>query len=231
MPSLDQLTALGYSVGVASGSTAAEQEALAAARDLAAPERIETDVQTIADKAALDATALAVQRGIDAAQIPGAVSEAVARITQAALETITVARNENVAFHERALAIAKTMPTTYVVNGPGFQNLYVDIDDATGNPTADSTEMVAALLDPDAHRERLFQHNLGSHPKPEIAAEIFGYVQDLREKGWTVAAEIAEGATNPKAVIAAAGQPETIADTVAKLRDAAEKLPDLNPPA
>lgn len=228
MPSLADLAALGYDVQVASGSVATEQAALDEARGLATPERIEADVQEIADKAALDATAVAVARGIAAAKIPAAVSEAVARITAAALEAITAARNDTVAFHERALEIAKGMPTTYVVSGPGFTNLYVDVNDATGEPAGEQTaELVASLLNPDAHRERLFQHNLTTHPKPEIAAEIFEHVTELRGKGWTVAAEIAEGATNPKAVIAADGQPETIADTVAKLRDAAAKLPDL----
>lgn len=227
MPSLDDLQALGYTVGVASGSTAVEEEALAAARDLAAPERIEADAQVIADKAALDATALAVARGITAAKIPAAVSEAVARITTLALDHITIARSEAVSFHERALEIAKGMPTTYVVRGPGITNLYLTIDDATGEPTPESVPIVASLVDPDAHRERLFQHNLGTHPKPEVAAEILARVFELRGKGWTVAAEIAEGATNPKAVIAADGQPETVADTVAKLRDAAARLPDL----
>lgn len=227
MPSLDALAALGYDVQIASGSVIAEQDALTAAQVLAAPERIEADVQAIADKAALDATALAVARGIAAAKIPAAVSEAVARITTLALDHITVARSEAVSFHERALEIAKGMPTTYVVSGPGVTTVYLDIDDATGEPTAESAPMVASLLDPDAHRERLFQHNLGSHPKPEIAAEIFACVTELRAHGWAVAAEIAEGATNPTAVIAAEGQPETVTDTVAKLRGAAATLPDL----
>lgn len=227
MATLDDLAALGYDAQIASGCTATEQTALDEARALAAPDRIEADAQAIADKAALDATALAVARGITAAKIPAAVSEAVARITALALDHITIARSEAVSFHERALEIAKGMPTTYVISGPGVTNVYIDIDDATGEPTAESAEIVASLLDPDAHRERLFQHNLGTHPKPEVAAEILARVFELRGKGWTVAAEIAEGATNPKAVIAADGQPETVADTVAKLRDAAARLPDL----
>lgn len=224
MNAVERLRALGYEVAIASGSVQTEEDALAAVRALATPERIEADVQVIADKAALDAAALAVARG---GASPQAIAETVARITQLALETITVTRNETVEFHERALEIAKAMPTTYAFSGPGIFNGYFEIDDATGEPPPEHADAFRSLLDPDAHRERLFQHNLGSHPKPEVAAEIFTHVTGLRGKGWTVAAEIAAGATNPKTRIAAVGQTETLTDTVAKLRDAAEKLPDL----
>lgn len=222
MSCLDKLRALGYyEIAIASGSVQTEEDALTAAQALAAPERIETDVQTIADKAAIDAAALAVARG---GASPQAIAETVARITQLALETITVARNDTVAFHERALEIAKAMPTTYVVSGPGFTTLYFDVDDATGEPTEACAELVGSLLNPDLHAARLFHHRTDRLPNGE---EIRGYVDRLREKGWTVTPEIEEGATNPKATISAEGHPEKLLDTVAKLRDAAETLPDL----
>jgi len=161
-------------------------------------------------------------------QIEGsrAVAEAVARITAAALETITVARSETVAFHERALEIAKAMPTTYVVSGPGVTTVYLDIDDATGEPVPESAEMVASLLNPDAHRERLFQDRLS---RQEKGAEIFGYVTELREKGWTVKAQIQEDGTGIQAIITATGQTETVATTLAQLRTAATSAVDLTP--
>lgn len=223
MTFVEELIAAGYNVEVASGSTEVEQAALAEARAVATPERIETDVQAIADQAALDATALAVQRGIQAAKIPAAVSEAVSRITALALEQITVARSDQVAFHERALVIAKAMPTTYVVNGPGFENLYVDVDDATGEPTAESAGVGASLRDPELTRERFeWDARFPDHPD---SPELIEHVQRLRGCGHKVKPTISEGGAGFTIEITEDGKAATvIADDLERLRAKVEEV-------
>lgn len=208
MTFVEEMIAAGYDVGVASGSVKTEEDALAAARDLAAPTQIEADVQTIADQAAADAAAVAVARGIPAEKIPDAVSEAVARITKAALEAITVARNEQVAFHERALQIATVAPTTYVVSGPGFTNLYVEVDDATGEPVEAQAEAWARIRDPEQIRETWeYQARLADHPDGDAIAAS---VSMLRGCGCEVKPTIAEGGTGFTVEIVEGGKPAAV---------------------
>lgn len=228
MSFVEEMIAAGYEVGIASGCVKTEQNALAAARELATPERIEQDVQVIADKAAADATAIAVARGITAAQIPGAVSEAVARITQAALETITVHRSETVQFHERALEISKGMPTTYVISGPGFMNLYVQVDDATGEPT--EPEAWARMRDPEQIRETWeYQARLADHPDAEA---IVRSVNQLRGSGCEVKPTIAEGGAGFTIEIVEDGKPATvITDDLEQLRAKAAEVEAASTPA
>lgn len=226
-----ELEALGYTVQVARGDVTVEEQALADAVALAAADRIEADVQAIADKAAIDARAVAVQRGIAAANIPGAVAEAVARITAAALETITAARQDTVAFHTRAVEIARSMPTTYVVSGHGIESLYVNVDDDSGDGAdADDRAVIASVLEPGAHKWRRFFKIIVDR-RPDRADEILGALRIIRDgKGYDLDPGVQDDGTGLQIRVLnpADGTVAATITTLAQLAAAARDLPDLN---
>lgn len=227
---IGELRAAGYEVGIASGCVKTEESALSEAEGLAAPERIEADVQEIANKAAIDAQALAATRGIRNGDRPRAIAEAVTRVTAQALEAITTARSDRVAFHERAVEIAKSMPTTLVVSGPGFTNLYVNVDDATGEGADESSDdVLRSLRDPALVSER-FKWTARLEGRDD-ETELVQRVNELRGKGYTVQPEIGDDGKTIRVRILDGDGVETVAASALKLRDAAETLPDLATPA
>lgn len=153
--------ALGYEVGFAHGSVATEEDALAAAQENASPLKIADEVRTFSAEIAVAAAHEAEMRVALGKMSKEEVAEFVrgeaTRAAELALEAISTARADAVSFHERALAIAKGMPDVFVVSGPGVTSLYVACaPDGTGADEA-AQELLDALCDPGAHRERTNQ--------------------------------------------------------------------------
>jgi hypothetical protein len=150
---LKKLTALGYDVGIAHGGVAVEEDALADAQAQAAPGQITADAAEITTRTLADLQA--------ANKLPTNEkehAELIAQISASALKGVKHGRDEAVKFHERAVAIATGMPTTYVVSGHGIDAMYFSLDDATGNgATPNDVEIVKSLLDEKAHTERVKQ--------------------------------------------------------------------------
>lgn len=143
---------LGYTVGFAHGSVEAEERALAAAKrdahgDVLAEQAAAVTTQTIADLAA-------------AGRIPDSNADRqylATRIAEAALDQLTVRATGRIAIHEKAVQAAREMPDVFVISGPGVTNLYVACkDDGSGWDDA-AQEILDALTDPDAHKERVKQ--------------------------------------------------------------------------
>lgn len=151
MATIADLLALGYECGLASGSVTVEEDALAAAQ-------LAADPQTIADQANV-AVAETVQALTTLGKVPTDEEERLqmfAQIGETAYKLLTEHASEKLAFHQRALEIAKTMPNTWHVTGPGFTGYVACKDDGTGWDT-DHQAMLDALADPTAHAERCFQ--------------------------------------------------------------------------
>jgi len=153
---LAKLVEMGYQVGVAHGHVEPEEEALAEARDASSPERIEEDANRLITEIAAH-----IRSTVNVAD--DQIAMLIAEKSADAVNAVKLARSERVEFHERALEIARAMPTVYVVNGPGVFGLHVAIDDKTGD-TADerSADLLQSLLDTDAHAERVRQEEAGS---------------------------------------------------------------------
>jgi hypothetical protein len=147
---ITKLTSLGYSVGIAHGGVAVEQDALAGAQVLASSEQLTADAAEITTRTLADLQA--------AGKMPKdekELAELIAQISASALKSVKHGRDEAVKFHERALGIAKGMPTAYVVSGHGLDALYFSLDDATGKgATPNDVEIIKSLLDAKAHAER-----------------------------------------------------------------------------
>lgn len=151
MATLDDLRALGYDVGCAHGSVQTEQDALDAARTAADPALIQEQANTVVADTVTALTKLG--------KIPDDESERLqmfAQMGETAFQTLTNASTEKVAFHERALAIAKDSPDVWHVAGPGFSGYVSTKQDGTGWD-ADQQAMLDALADPDSFAERAFQ--------------------------------------------------------------------------
>lgn len=222
MPSIDDLRGLGYEVGIAHGSVQAEEEALAEAHATRQPASLATS--------AAEVTAATVKQLDAEGKLPDtaeARQELATRIAEAALEQLTERADERVAFHEQALAIAKAMPTVYVLSGEGFTNIYLAIDDETGE-AADpiGEELVTALKDPEGIAERRWQHRLQRNAKGD---EILAAVARLRQNGYTVTPTLQEDGTGFQANIAGGGT-EASASTLPQLRAAARDLPKIGDP-
>lgn len=165
------LAKLGYECGLASGSVAVEEAALADAKAAADPAVVSVQVNTVTTETvqALDATGV----------LPDTPEERLAlatKIAEAALEQLTTAVSEKVAFHERALEIAREMPDTWHVAGWSLA-VYVNAKkDGTGWD-ADQQAVLDSLADPDAHAERVYQD---ANPDAMRAA------MTLMGKGYTV---------------------------------------------
>lgn len=108
---IHDVRAAGYEVALASGSVSVEEEALEEAQKNAAPEAVAGD----AEKIATEVAHLAVAKGAKGSDLETIVQRATSR----ALEQIGQARDETVAFHERALEIARSSPDVYFVSTLG----------------------------------------------------------------------------------------------------------------
>ena len=152
MATIEDLRALGYQVSVAHGGVAVEAEALAAAQAAADPATVITQVNTL--------TSDTLQTLANIGKLPDTPEgklELSAQIGAAALDMLTEHIDATVAFHQRALEIAQSMPTVYGISGPGF-GVYVSVDDATGLGSDEGAQAILdSLADPTAHAERCFQ--------------------------------------------------------------------------
>lgn len=105
----------GFHVTIASGSVEAEEAALELARQQASPEAVQADVDRVAREVARAAAGAPSDE----------LADIVTRAAQQALDHIGGSRNRTVAFHERALEIARSMPDVMVVTGHGVEGIYV----------------------------------------------------------------------------------------------------------
>jgi hypothetical protein len=99
---IETLRELGYKVGVASGSTQVEEEALVAVREQADP-------ATVAEQAA-EVTRMTIADLNAAGRLPAESSDRRAlaeAIANSALDTLTERATEKIAFHERAVESAR----------------------------------------------------------------------------------------------------------------------------
>jgi hypothetical protein len=153
MPSkVNDLLALGFSVGMAYGAVDVEEAALAEAQTNAQPTVIaeQTDQVTRMTVQALDAEG-------KLPKTPEGRRELASRIAESALDHLTTRAEGLVSFHERAVEIAREMPNVWVVTGPGVTNVYVACkDDGTGWDESQQA-ILDALADPKAHKERVKQ--------------------------------------------------------------------------
>ena len=105
------LRVAGFTVEFAHGSVAVEEEALAEAKGRASAETIAVGAELVAT----DVAKVAVAKGAAGSQLEAIVL----RATERALETLQTVADERVAFHERALEIAREMPDVYRVTHAG----------------------------------------------------------------------------------------------------------------
>ena len=150
---IDTLQTLGYTVGIAYGDVQTEQDALAEAKATATPEAIAEHAATVT---AETLTQLANANALP--EDPAEKQDLATQIAQAAIDQITASTDDTIAFHERAVQIAKDMPNVWVISGPGITNVYVSCKpDGTGWG-AEEQAFLDTLADQDAHKERSFQH-------------------------------------------------------------------------
>jgi len=151
MATITDLTALGYTCGIAHGDVATEQAALDAAQAAADPATVITQVNTL--------TSDTLQTLANIGKLPDTPEgklELSAKIGAAALDMLTEHIDATVAFHQRALEEAQSMPDVWHVEGPGLA-VYVSCKpDGTGWDD-DQQAMLDALADPTGHAERCFQ--------------------------------------------------------------------------
>jgi ATP/maltotriose-dependent transcriptional regulator MalT len=137
--------AAGFTVALASGSVEREQDALAQAQALAAPDAVRSDVEKVASEVAT----LAAAQGLAGQEFVDIVSGATAQ----ALQQIQGAHDERVEFHRRALAIAEEMPDVWHVSALGDPStpdddvsLYVSCTPDGSGWDAGAQEMLDALV-------------------------------------------------------------------------------------
>lgn len=143
---IGDLRAAGYMAALASGSVAVEETALEEARARAGEIAVTKDAEQVANEVAN----LAVAKGVRGDELV----EFVGRVTKHALEQIQEARDDRVAFQERALEIARSSPDVFFVSALGDPEtpdddirLYVACKlDGTGWDEANQ-EMLDALCD------------------------------------------------------------------------------------
>lgn len=157
MATIDDLRTLGYTIGIAHGSVAVEEQALADANAAADP-------NVVAAQAA-DVTAETVKTLDQVGKLPDtpeARLQLASEIAAAALEQLTERVTDRVAFHERALEIARTSPDVWVVqhivdvDGTDRQcvQVYVAANaDGTGWDDAQQA-LIDALADANAYAAR-----------------------------------------------------------------------------
>lgn len=144
---VDRLQKAGYSVGVASGDVAREEDALAVAQAAAEPSAIEPMIESVVR----DVVQKAIRQKLGDKEIE-ALGQRAAVAAADAFESDAAAE---IAFRERALEHARSAPTVYCVQDPeGGERLrvYVAVDDETGEPIDEHEALAASLLDnADAH--------------------------------------------------------------------------------
>lgn len=133
MAGIQDLTALGYVVGIAFGSVAVEEDALAAAQQAASPGVVIEQAGRLGT-ATLQDIANAGQLPLD----PAERAELAAQIGAAALDMVSTHANEKVDFHKDAVAIAKTMPDVWRVEHR--------LGDAPADGEPDSRQVVLSTL-------------------------------------------------------------------------------------
>jgi hypothetical protein len=151
MATIDDLRALGYTIGIASGCVQTELDALCAARE-------EGSAATIA-AAANEVTALTVRQLDAEGRLPDTAEarlELAQQIAASAIDGLTARSTERVAFHERAVEEARKMPTVWHFAGPLVNGYIQAKDDGTGWDD-DAQEAIDALADPEAYAERSYQ--------------------------------------------------------------------------
>jgi len=151
---IEDLEKVGYKVGVAHGSVEHEEAALEAAKQDASLPVVLERVERVASETVLHLDSVG--------KMPTTAEgrkELVSQITEQALNLITEATTEKVAFHERALSIAQEMPTVYVVqqfspDGQLLVQTYLSVDDKTQQAIEEDQDAAEALLDAEAYAER-----------------------------------------------------------------------------
>lgn len=201
---IDDLRALGYEVGVAHGDVAPEIESLDEAREAAAPEAMRRDAEPIIARSIETFMSLAAVHPNDPQFSDAAVGDFIARITEQSLRMLGQQRNADVDLYERSVEVAKSMPTVYVISGPGVVNLYVATNEDGTGADAQAQEILDSLCDEAAHTERSFQH----HAPDEVVATVIA----LRGAGEEVEAE----ATDKNFTVKFGGKSYRSAETLAK---------------
>lgn len=155
MGPLDQLRKLGYTVGEAYGHVQPELDALEAARKLAAAEKIAEDAAPVIAQA--QALALEQMRG-NPRYTDDDRTKILVRLQVQTLRQLQDRRDADVAHQEAAVEVARGMPDVWAISGPGVTNLYVSTHPETGEGWTESDqELLDALADKKAHRERVAQ--------------------------------------------------------------------------
>lgn len=156
MPNISDLAPLGYAVGLAHGSVQVEQDALDAARVEASLPVIEQKVGTLTTETLDDLG--------NAGRLPANADEKqalAAQIALRALDMLTTHANDNVAFHERALAIAQESPDVFCVQQFAGDSMVVQTyvsckADGTGWTDEDQAHLDALAHEP-SYAEREYQ--------------------------------------------------------------------------
>ncbi len=138
--SIDDLRALGYTVGVAHGDAQAERDRLADLEATCTPEALTAAASDIGRSAA----DVCRQRGMANADLIAAVAD----VVQEAHDQLAGHAERALAHQRRTIAVADAMPTVYRVEGFGISPMVA----------ADDQETLDALADPASHEERVAQH-------------------------------------------------------------------------
>lgn len=177
------VAALGYDCGIASGSVQAEQDAVAQATADARPDVISAQATPVVLET--------VQQLDSSALLPDdadARTSLIAEITGAVIDQLNQRASDRIDFHQRALAIAQTMPDTWHVSGYG-NTIYVNCkDDGTGWDD-NAQEILDALADPGSHDERVWQFDNPDVMAAATVMQAHGYLisrPDLGGDSFTV---------------------------------------------
>lgn len=156
MITVADLEKLGYTVGIAHGSVEVEQAALEEAKAAADPAVVGAQVNEVV----ADTVKTLGNLGM-IPDDPGKRHELFAKMGETAFEMLTAGRSERVAFHERALQIAKDSPDVHVVQHVVDDQIVAQVyvackDDGTGWDN-DAQAQLDALADKTGFDERVFQ--------------------------------------------------------------------------
>jgi len=221
MSALDDARELGYEIHAVSGSVATEEEALAAARATADPAFIAEQAQAV--------TTTTVEQLSREGKLPQAQTDRrqlIEQIASTALDALTERASARVEFHERAVEIARQMPTVYAVSGFGIST-YIAITDSGDGATATDADTLTSLQDPRRHSWRRLVHLLRDR-RPDRADTIIDALLQIRAKRYRLAIAIQDDGTGLK--IDAEGRDGTVAVsmmTIPQILAAARDLPEL----
>lgn len=224
MSTLNDLRALGYDVGLAYGDVDVEREALADALSRATPQAVAADAETVTRAAIAELRSRGVRQE--------ALIAKAAEIAAAALEMTQAARDDEVAFHERAVAIAEQIPTVVTVSGYGLAGLQIPVGNDAATPAdPEAQAAIDAIAADRPHRWRRFDWLAARAPQARRAAllEARELLLELRGKGYDPAVDVQDDGTGLEARIHNAETDERVqtVTTLAQLRAAARDLPDL----